>query len=400
MDAYNRLLTDLFLAYYDARKNKRNTINQLRFEVNYETNLIKLCDDILSYQYEIQPSICFIVDHPVKREIFAADFRDRVIHHLIFNYLSPFYEQVFIEDSYSCRKNKGTHYAIKRVESFIKECSNNYTTDCYVLKLDIQGYFMNINRGMLLAMVEDFIAKIDPKKLAIEKDLILYLIRCVLHDDPTERCIVKGHRSDWEGLPHSKSLFYTDKERGLPIGNLTSQLFSNVFLHVLDYHVKNDLQIDYYGRDVDDFVIIHKDRDFLNLLKNDISEYLEDKLQLAIHPKKVFLQHYSKGVTFLGATIKPHRTYISNRAKKHFINCIHRWRVYLEGRTPNARELQHLSSAINSYLGVLGHYRAYNIKKKILLDNKDSSFIYKYGYIQIKPYKQMKYVLKNQINKR
>jgi len=167
METFNRLLTDLFVAYYDARRNKRNTINQLRFEINFEANLVKLCEDILKREYEIRPSICFIVNNPVKREIFAADFRDRVIYYLIFNYISPYYEQLFIEDSYSCRKTKGTHYAIKRVESFIKECSTNYTSDCYILKLDIQGYFMNIDRVMLCAMVEDFVMKTETPELLI-----------------------------------------------------------------------------------------------------------------------------------------------------------------------------------------------------------------------------------------
>ena len=396
MEIYNRLLTDLFVAYYDARRNKRNTINQLRFEINFESNLVKLCEDILNREYKIQPSICFIISNPVKREIFAADFRDRVIHHLIFNYISPSYEQLFIEDSYSCREKKGTHYGIRRIESFIRECSNNYTSDCYILKLDIQGYFMNIDRTMLLTMVEDFVVKTEIKNLPIGKDLFIYLIQCVLNDDPTKRCIVKGSTRDWEGLPLSKSLFHTPKEKGLPIGNLTSQLFSNVFLHVLDDYIKNTLKIKYYGRYVDDFIIIHKNKDFLLNLKNDISNFLNKELSLNIHPKKIFLQHYSKGVIFLGAMIKPHRIYISNRTKKQFINCIYKWQSYLQEKTPSDNDLQKMSSSINSYLGVMSHYRTYNIKKKILLNNRKNLLIYKYGYISVKPFKQMKYIIKSQ----
>jgi len=109
------LLTDLFLAYYDARRNKRNTINALAFEMNYESNLLTLYDEIISRNYNIKPSICFINFSPVQREIFAADFRNRVIHHLIYNYISPIFDKTFINDSYSCRKGKGTHYGIKRI---------------------------------------------------------------------------------------------------------------------------------------------------------------------------------------------------------------------------------------------------------------------------------------------
>jgi RNA-directed DNA polymerase len=131
----DKITLDLFQAYFDARKNKRNTINALSFEKHFEANIFTLCEEIIENRYEPKPSICFIVDKPVKREIFAADFRDRVVHHFIYNYISPVFEKVFINDSYSCRKGKGTHYGIKRIDHFIRSCSLNYTKNCYVLKL-------------------------------------------------------------------------------------------------------------------------------------------------------------------------------------------------------------------------------------------------------------------------
>jgi len=137
-----KLLEGLFVAYYAARSNKRNTINALKFEKHFEHNLFKLCEDIIERKYDPQPSICFIVNKPVKREIFAADFRDRVVHHYIYNHISPVFEKTFINDSYSCRKGKGTHYGIQRLDHFIRSCSHNYSKDCYILKLDIKGYFM------------------------------------------------------------------------------------------------------------------------------------------------------------------------------------------------------------------------------------------------------------------
>lgn len=151
----DELLKDLFKAYFTARKNKRNTINALRFEINFEHNLIELNDEIVSGNYQPRPGICFIVNKPVKREIFAADFRDRIVHHLIFNYISPVFEKHFINDSYSCRKGKGTSYGIKRVSHFIRTCSENYQKDCYILKMDIQGYFMSIDKKILFNLVSD-----------------------------------------------------------------------------------------------------------------------------------------------------------------------------------------------------------------------------------------------------
>jgi retron-type reverse transcriptase len=151
----DKITLDLFQAYFDARKNKRNTINALAFEKHLEANLFALASEIIERRYSPKPSICFIVDKPVKREIFAADFRDRVIHHFIYNYISPIFEKSFINDSYSCRKGKGTHYGINRIDHFIRSCSQNYNKDCYILKLDIKGYFMAMNKLLLFDKVKN-----------------------------------------------------------------------------------------------------------------------------------------------------------------------------------------------------------------------------------------------------
>lgn len=147
------IIKDLFQAYYDARKNKRNKIDAIEFEMDYESHLFELAEEILNEQYRPSKSICFVVDKPVKREIFAASFRDRVVHHLIYNYINQILEPCFIHDSYSCRLGKGTLYGIRRLDHFIRSCSENYQKDCYILKLDIKGYFMSINRGILYQKV-------------------------------------------------------------------------------------------------------------------------------------------------------------------------------------------------------------------------------------------------------
>ena len=364
----NILLEDLFQAYFDARRNKRNTINALAFEKNFEEKIFELFDEIISGNYQPSPSICFIVNQPVKREIFAANFRDRVIHHLIYNYISPIFEKTFINDSYSCRKEKGTHYGIKRIDRFIRSCSENYSKDCYILKLDIKGYFMSINRKILFQQVKTSLLS-KYHKLDFDLSLILNLIEKTIFNDSTQNCKVKGKKADWYDLPRDKSLFTSKKNCGLPIGNLTSQLFGNVYLNVFDHFVKRDLKIKYYGRYVDDFVLIHNDRAYLKSQINKIREYLKNELKLTLHPNKLYLQHYSKGVKYLGAVIKPHRIYIANRTTGNFYNAIQKQNEIVKDRKPTKAEIEEFIAGMNSYLGIFQHYKTYKLRKRLLFDN-------------------------------
>ena len=143
------LSEELFEAYFEARQNKRNTINALKFEMQFESEILLLVKEIENETYQLSRSICFLVTYPVIREIFAADFRDRVVHHYLIRKLNPLFEKTFIPDSYACRKEKGTHYGIARMNEHIRKCSLNYQESCYLLKLDIQGFFMNIPRPIL-----------------------------------------------------------------------------------------------------------------------------------------------------------------------------------------------------------------------------------------------------------
>ena len=142
-------LADIFAAYFTCRRNKRNTANALAFELDFEANLIQLHHDINCRKYEVGRSIAFIIHYPVKREIFAADFKDRVIHHLIIGKINHLFEKQFIYDNYSCRTGKGALFGIHRVERFIRKCSHNYTRDAYILKMDIQSFFRKIKKNIL-----------------------------------------------------------------------------------------------------------------------------------------------------------------------------------------------------------------------------------------------------------
>jgi len=164
----------------------------------------------------------------------------------------------------------------------------------------------------------------------LDKDLILYLIKKIVFNDPTKNCQVKGKREDWVGLPKSKSLFFAKKDKGFPIGNLTSQLFGNIYLDDFDHFVKEKLKIKHYGRYVDDMIFVHADKKYLQSIIPKVRSYLQEKLSLTLHPKKIYFQHYVKGVKFLGTYILPHRIYIDKRTKKNLYDKIKYWNEFIE----------------------------------------------------------------------
>jgi len=370
----DKLLIDLFRAYYDARRNKRSTVNALAFEIDYERKLFELYEEIKSRKYKISPSICFISFKPVQREIFAADFRDRVVHHLIYNYISPFFERLFINDSYSCRIGKGTSYGIKRLDHFIRSCSDNYKRDCYVLKLDIKGYFMAIDHFVLYQKVEKTLNRFQ-EEASFDIDLISRLTSQVIFHNHIKDCRLKGTKKDWQGLPKTKSLFGAGENKGLPIGNLTSQLFGNVYLNDFDHFVKHKLGCKYYGRYVDDFVIVHQDKEYLKSIIPVLRKYLQDELLLELHPNKIYLQHFSRGAPFLGTIIKQHRVYIRNQTKGNFYKTIRYWNNFLAEERNLAKEsLAQFLASVNSYLGIMKHYNTYKLRRKILTENLSPRF--------------------------
>ncbi len=361
----SKLLFDLFRAYFDARKHKRKTNSAIKFEMNYEKEIIRLYKEIVSREYEISPSTCFISFYPVKREIFAGDFRDRVIHHLIFNYLNPFCEKIFINDSFSCRIGRGTSYGGKRAEHFMRSCSSNYKKDCFVLKLDISGYFMSIDKDILHRKIKKIIRQFE-KEINFDRESVMWLIEKVLFNDPTKKCVVKGKRADWVGLAKSKSLFFAGKNKGLPIGNLTSQLFANLYLNDFDHLMKYSLDCKYYCRYVDDILIVHQDKRFLKSLFPIIDEYLKKRLGLSLHPKKIYLQHFSKGVLFLGRIILPYRNYLKNRTKGRIYERLNEWAMISKKKEISAQEKSKFFGCFHSYWGILGQANALKLRKRIL----------------------------------
>lgn len=236
------LLFDIYKAYKDARKNKRNKLYQLKYEYNLEENLVNLRDELINGIYKPLPSNCFIIHDPKMREVFAANFRDRIVHHLFYNYTHEVFEKSFIYDSYSCIKNRGTHFGIERLKHHILSVSKGYSKPCFVLKVDIKGYFMSINRNVLLELSRKTLSKFESNN-NLDYELIDYLLEIIVRTNPIENCNVLGNVEEWNDLPKEKSLLTADENCGLPIGNLSSQLFSNVYLNAFDQYVKRTLKL-------------------------------------------------------------------------------------------------------------------------------------------------------------
>lgn len=353
-------LHDIIEAYIDCRKNKRRSPEAIAFEVNYEQNCIRLLEEIKSGTFKPDPSIAFVVTKPVRREIMASSFRDRVVHHYIAMRLTPLFEDAFIDETTNCRKGKGTSAGISQLSDKIKKVSKRHTSDCWVLRLDIKSFFMSINKALLLKKLISFV---NEKYKGSDLSDLIYLIESILMNDPTENCIFRSPRKAWRDLPFGKSLFDCPKGFGLAPGNLTSQLEANFLLNDFDHWAKSAALG--YGRYVDDFYFIHNQKEKLNALIPQIKSKLQE-LGLSLHPDKIYLQHYTKGVKFIGAVLKYNRKYLSNRTVGNFYSAIHRFNglANKEGYIENNAE--HFVSSMNSYLGFCRQYMAYNIRRKAI----------------------------------
>ena len=370
---YEELVTDLRRAYRKARKHKAGTGSCIRCSMELEDELDELATTILDGSYAMRPSICFLVSSPVIREVIAADFRDRIVHHYLFDYLNIQLERELIEDCYSCRDGKGTGYGVDRLEHHIRSCSQNYTRECWVLQLDISGYFMSINRWRLYTMAMELMVRIGrqrDKKDRLLKDLpkhriVEQLLAKVILYNPLDNCEIRDLQNLYPLLPRTKSLRYAPPGIGLPIGNLTSQMFSNLYMNGFDQWVKRSLKVKHYGRYVDDTFYVSRDREWLLSLVPDIEERLESYYGLHLNIAKTKLTEARKGVSFLGIHLKPYRRYVKGKTLTRMRRQARDMENISLSELSNEHVRMRLLAQANSMLGVLNHTRSFLLRKSL-----------------------------------
>ncbi|MES2126687.1 MAG: RNA-directed DNA polymerase [Pseudomonadota bacterium] len=289
---------DLVVAYFDCRRNKRNSESALVFEQDLERNLIKLRDELADGTYCPGRSICFVVTRPKAREVWAADFRDRIVHHLLYNKISPRFYASFIADSCACIPGRGTMYAAQRLEAKIRSITQNWSRPAWYLKCDLANFFVAIDK-------HDVQALLAPR---IREPWWRALASTILFHDPRLDFELRGNPALLERVPPHKRLVNQPGHLGLPIGNLSSQFFANVYLDALDQHVKHTIKARYYIRYVDDFILLHESPQWLNKAHDDIAQFLPRELHARLNPSKTILQPVDRGVDFVGHVIKPWRS--------------------------------------------------------------------------------------------
>ncbi|MDP3730900.1 MAG: reverse transcriptase/maturase family protein [bacterium] len=312
----------MFLAWKEFKKGKKKKQDVREFEFNLEDNLFQLHQELKDKIYCHAPYSAFYVTDPKLRNIHKACVRDRVLHHAIFRILYPILDEQFIFDSYSCRLNKGSHRAVRRLKSFCCKISGNNSANITAVKCDVKKFFDSVDHSILLQLIQKRICDEDA----------LWLIELVIKS------------------------FRAEKGVGLPIGNVTSQLFANIYLNELDRFAKHTLKIKYYLRYCDDFVLLSKNREELVQAVNKVSSFLWKCLKLSLHPNKIIFRKYHQGVDFLGYIVRPYCVNLRTKTRRRILQRV------------NKRNHA-------SYWGVLKHCNGYKIKKIMDAKLEKNSFI-------------------------
>ncbi|VVD74323.1 reverse transcriptase domain protein [Pandoraea horticolens] len=294
--AESNLFAPLVQAYLDCRRNKRTSASAQAFEEHVERNLFDLHEELASGEYRPGRSICFVITRPKPREVWAAGFRDRVVHHLLYNHIAPRFHARFVADSCACIPRRGTLYAARRLEHQVRSSTRNWSRPSNYLKCDLANFFVSINKTVLLEQLRRRV--FEPWWMALAETILMH--------DPRLDVEVRGSQRELARVPAHKSLFNALATHGLPIGNLSSQFFANVLLDDLDQHVKHRIRAPHYIRYVDDFVLLHEDAAWLNRARESIENKLSG-LDLRLNPSKTILQPISRGIDFVGHLIKPWR---------------------------------------------------------------------------------------------
>jgi retron-type reverse transcriptase len=310
-------LKNLFLAWEEFKKDKTNKIDVKEFKRDCKNNIFGLYKELKNKTYSHSDYYSFYVKDPKLRLINKACVKDRILHHAIFRILYHIFDKSFIYDSYSCRIGKGTHKAVDRLQYFAKKASKNNIRACFILKLDIKKFFDSIDRNILLSLI----------KRKVKDENAIWLIGKIIRSF----------------------------SKGLPLGNITSQLFANVYLNELDWFIKHHLKEKYYIRYCDDFVILSTDRLHLENLIQKVNIFLQNNLNLSLHPNKIEIKKYHQGVDFLGYVCFPYHRVLRLKTKKRMFRNIE-----------SKRNNENFFKILESYFGVIKHCDSHKLKKKIL----------------------------------
>ena len=303
---------NLLTAWREFLRGKRKRKDVELFSIHLIDNILALHRELSDKTYRHGPYYAFKINDPKPRDIHKATVRDRLLHHAIYRILYPSFDHKFIFDSFSCRYDKGTHRAMNRFRDYGRTVSLNHTRTAWVLKCDIKKFFANIDHEILKNILVNQISDRD----------ILWLLKQVIDSFP----------------------------KGLPLGNLTSQLLVNVYMNEFDHFLKRDLKIKHCIRYADDFVIIHENRKYLENILPDISKFLETRLKLTLHPNKVFIKTFTSGIDFLGWIHFPHHRVLRASTKRRMLKRLFK----------NSSD-----KTIASYKGMLSHGNAYYLKRRV-----------------------------------
>jgi len=358
-------------------RDKKNNLIKLPSIIN------DLARDIAVSKYKPSGFRVFVVVDPKLREIFAPAFRDRLAQQWLVGLIEPTIDKQFINDSFANRKEKGTHAAIKRLQHFMRQEANTH-----YCQIDVKSFFPTIDRTILLGLWKRWFTKLSfDAQTLFQLDYVATQIIMQSPIDP--RPIISGRRDLLSSIPPHKSLFYAKEGIGLPIGSLSSQFFSNLYLNELDQYIKHTLKIKSYLRYVDDMMILGNNTQKLIRQKDKIDEFLRNQLHLSLHPHKTITQRVDQGSDFLGAIVFPHHSYVrqrqvrSFRAKVDFFNrlldplkpplrntptggawgkCVSQRECYTIHHTTLKRQIL---ATLNSYYGLFAHAKSYTIRQKL-----------------------------------
>ncbi len=307
------------------------------FEKDLEQNIFRLHRELVDKKYKHGAYSDFYIYDPKLRHIHKATVRDRILHHAIFQVLNPIFEPTFISHSFSCRVGKGTHKGVEMLGEILRKVSKNHTKTTYALKCDVRKFFDSVDHTILTQFLRRKIK--DTDTLWIMEEII----------------------ESFSG--QSSNLFI---RKGLPIGNLTSQLFANVYMNEFDQFMKKELRVKNYVRYTDDFIVVSESEDFLKELVPKIQDFLCSYLNLELHPSKVMIGKYHRGVDFLGYVSFPHHRSLRKRTEKRMVRKLDE-KIEMAKRGQITEEK--LKQTLESYLGALSHATArrlsHNLSNKV-----------------------------------